>query len=213
MTMGGNFGELSGIDDSTNLVINADGTGSMTFEGETVAFGWTYDGNNSISLKSTDANNTALQEAVSVTYEDGALMLTMEMDGEEATLIYTQDGNYAGAKQITMDGAKAITSESELIGKWNLVGLNMMGVSMYGDAESLASAFGGSDTSITFEQGGTATFSGQSATWKVDSNGATVTFEGLSGTADCPIMMLDGDLVIDASETLGGMEFIELFSK
>ena len=212
VTMGGNLGEVTGVDEDTDLVINADGTGSMTFSGDKVDIAWT-ENKEGISIKPSNAENAELAGEITATYEDGALFVTMAMDGQEGMLIYTQDGTYAGVKQISMEGAKAITSESELLGTWKLAGLNMMGVSMYGDSESLSAAMSSMDPYLKFDKDGIATWSGMSCTWKVDASGSTLTYEGLNGQATSPILMSDDGIVIDASGIMSGLELIELFEK
>ena len=214
LTMGGNFADLAGVQEDTSLVIKTDGTGSMTMEGETIELVWTEAGSDAITIKSPDESKAALAEGVPITYKDGALFMEMEMEGDKGTIIYTQDGNYAGAKQISMDATKPISSDSELLGTWKLVGMNMGGVSLYGNADALAAMTGGNDTSITFEAGGVAKIGDtESGTWAIDSNGATLTTEGTSGTVACPIAMLDGELAVDYSAAFGGVDFIMLFAK
>ena len=140
--------------------------------------------------------------------------MEMVQDDQSATIIFTQDGTYAGAKQISMAEATPITSEADLIGTWKLVGMDMMGISIYGDADSLGSMMGGeADGTITFEQGGVAKSSSGDESWAIDENGATYTTKGLSGDVACPVMKLGDEIAIDASETMGGVELIMVFAK
>lgn len=212
ITMSG-FHELDETGEKTTLVINTDGTASMALDEESVTFSWALEGDDAIYMtKQSDTEATA-QQAILLELKDGALFFPYEYNGEEATLIYTQDGTYAKARQITLDGAKPITSEDELLGTWKLVGFNMGGLSMVGDAEALEAAMYGGDTSITFEKGGTVTMSAGNGAWAIDEDGATLTSESLTGDMTGTVMKQGDELVIDFTAAFGGVEFIEVFAK
>ena len=139
-----------------------------------------------------------------------SVTMTMENDGFNGTMILTKDGTYAKLTTIDAEGAKAITSESALIGNWNLCGVNMMGVSMYGSAEDLAAVSGDSDMTLVIEQGGSAKIMGGDATWSVGSDGASISIDGVT----IPVQALDnGNLVVDASGITGGMSVVLVYSK
>ena len=158
----------------------------------------------------TTAEITVNDNAVPLSYEDGAILVTMENDGFNGTMILTKDGTYAKLTTIDTEGAKAITSESALIGNWNLCGVNMMGVSMYGSAEDLAAVSGDSDMTLVIEQGGSAKIMGGDATWSVGSDGASISIDGVT----IPVQALDnGNLVVDASGITGGMSVVLVYSK
>ena len=209
--MGGNFGQMTGMSEDSNMIINADGTGKLEFDENSGDFAWTQEGADSIWV-SPQSDEVSTQQAILVTYKDDALFVPMEQDGQTVTLIFTKDGTYAGAKQITLDGAKPITSESQLLGKWTLVGMNMGGISMYGDAEAMKAAMGGTDASLTFKESGTIEQESGEATWAIDANGATMTSTDITGTNTVPIVAVGDDIAIDYSQTYG-MEFIILMSK
>lgn len=204
---------MLGFTDSGKLTINADGTGEMTLGEQPGSFKWTASGDDTIVL--TPIVDGAESDAtVTVTSKDDALFMDMEQDGQSATIIFTHDGTYEGAKLINMAEATPITSEAELIGTWKLVGMDMMGISIYGDADSLGNMMGAeADATITFEEGGVATSSTGTDSWAVSADGATYTTKGLSGEVVCPVMKLGDEIAIDASETMGGMEFIMVLAK
>lgn len=198
-------GDLSMVLEDNNIVVtlNADGTANMAMGDESYDFTWKTTGD-------TTAEATVNDNTVPLSYEDGAVFMTMESDDFSGTIILTEDGTYTKLATVTADGAKAITSEDALVGTWKLCAMNMLGVSMYGEPEALAAAGGSTDTSITFEKGGKVTLMGEEATWTVDANGASIDD---AGTA-VPVQMLDnGNLVMDLSDMLGGMQMIMVFSK
>lgn len=210
ITVSGDFTEVLGGDSSNvSLSIKKDGTGSLTFKDEPVDITWAQKGDNAITV--TPVKESDGITAVDVAFENNALTMEMSDDEFTGTLIFTADGKYADAKEITADGAQAITSEDALVGTWKLTGINMMGMSMYGSSEDLAAAMGSvSDTSLTFEKGGTVKAFGQDETWKVGPDGATVTSNG----TEVPVKAIGDDIVIDASAQLGGaIQILMVFSK
>ena len=78
------------------------------------------------------------------------------------------------------------------------------------DSKALAEMAGDTDMSLTIEKGGSATLTGEDATWAIDANGASITLDGVT----IPLKMLDdGKLIIDMSDILGGMSMIMVYSK
>ena len=209
--MGGNFGEMLGVDNGIAMTLNADGTGSMVYGEETVDLSWATEGSDAIYV-TVQGGELATQEAMLVSYKDDALFMPFEEDGQQATLIFTKDGNYAGAKQISVADATPITSEAQLLGTWKLAGMNMGGVSMYGDVESMTAAMGGEDSSITFKEGGAVEMTGSEGTWAIDANGATLTSTDITGTNTVPVLMLGDDIAIDYSGVYG-IDFIIVMAK
>ena len=214
VTMGGNFGDLigAGSGSSSDIVINADGTGTLSFDENPSAFSWTAADADSIYI-SPQGTEASIQQTVQLTYKDEALFMPFEQDGRQMTAIFTKDGNYAGAKQITLDGAQPITSESTLLGTWNLVGVNMGGVSMYGDAQSIASAMSGGVSTITFKEGGALEMGSGEGSWSVSADGATMTVTDVMGTNTIPIVMLGDEIAIDYTKVFQGQTFIFVMAK
>ena len=200
--MVGDLGAILG-NGEVKIALNADGSVSFTMGEETVDGTWKTTGD-------TAAEITINDNAVPISYEDGAILMTMEDDGFNGAMILTKDGTYAKLSVISAEGAKAITSESALIGNWSLCGVNMMGVSMYGSAEDLAAVAGDSDMTLVIDQGGSAKIMGGDATWSVGSDGASISIDGVT----IPVQALDnGNLVIDASGITGGMSVVLVYSK
>lgn len=212
ITMGGNFGEMFGAAEGISLVINADGTGTMAMGEDSSPITWAAEGADTINVTVQSDTGATTQQAIPITLKDDALFMPFEQDGRQATIIFTKDGNYADAKQITMADAKPITSEADLLGKWALVGINMGGVSMYGDASSIAAAMGGEETSITFKEGGVLEMSTGEGSWAVDANGATLTSTDITGTNTVPVVKLGDDIAIDYSAVYG-TDFIMVLAK
>ena len=210
VTMVGDFTQLLGEDSSSiSLSIKKDGTGSMEFAGDNADITWAQKGDDAITVTPTTESDSIT--TVDVAFEDDALKMEMKDDEFSGTLIFTADGKFADAKEISIDGAKAITSEDALVGTWKLTGANMMGVSVYGDADDLTAVMGNiGDMTITFDKGGTATAFGESTTWTVGADGATLTSAG----TEIPVKALGDDIVIDAGATLGGTtQILMVFSK
>ena len=221
--MSGDFAALYDDDMEMALVVNADGTGTFTFGGEAAPFTWTEKSPTAITLEiqttsddsASDSSASASASAaaaetttVDVTCEDGALFMEMQSDDYTGTVIFTADGTFAGAKEISIASAKPITSEDALVGTWKLSGLNMMGINMYGDADALAAMAGSEDMTVTFEKGGKATMSGSDMTYTVGADGAAIDESGVT----LPILALGDDVIIDLSDVLG-MEMVMLLSK
>ena len=83
----------------------------------------------------------------------------------------------------------------------------MMGVSVYGDAATISSMAGETDTKLTFTAD-TMTFGGEEMPYTVDANGAAVT----AGELSMPIMALGDDIIMDMSGFIG-MDMVMMFSK
>lgn len=202
VTMAGDLTPILG-ENKVTLTLNADGSASMIMGEDTIDATWKTTGD-------TTAEATINEAVVPLSYKDDAVFLTMESDSFSGVMILTKDGTYANLPTISAEGAKAITSEDAIIGNWSMCGINMMGVSMYGDSATLAEISGDSDTSLNIEKGGSATLTGEAATWAIDADGASITIEGTT----IPLQMLDnGNLVMDMSELLGGTSMIMVFSK
>lgn len=214
VTMAGDFSEIMDLGEDVNLVVNEDGTGNMTIENETVTFSWSDSGDAGIELNADGAISEETGNATTLSLKDGAVFMKfVTEDSQEAYLIYTKDGNYDKAKLITMDGATDITSADELIGKWNLIGMNMMGISAYGDAENLKEISGGEDMYMEFREDGTVDMSGTTGSWTVGEGGATLTSSDISGEHTVAIKKTEDGIIMDYSESMGGMQFIVLLEK
>ena len=198
-------GDLGAILDNTEvkLVLNADGSANMVMGDETYDGTWETAGD-------TAAKVTFNGNVAPLAYNDNAVFMTMENDSFNGVMILTKDGTYPKLAAIDIENAKAITSESDLVGNWSLSGVNMMGISMYGDAKDLAAVAGDTDTSFSIEQDGSAKIMGGDATWSVGSDGASISIDGVT----VPIKAFDnGDIVVDMSGIVSGMDVVMVFSK
>ena len=96
-TMGGNFGELAGKGSGGDMIINADGSGTLELRGASEPFTWAAEDASSFYLTVQSETGPTVQQAILVTYKDGALFMPFEQDGQQMTAVFTKDGNYAGA--------------------------------------------------------------------------------------------------------------------
>lgn len=215
--MAGNFTELLELSDEGNgnvtLTINADKTGVINLGDESAKFTWELKSDDVITI-TPETETEKVGETADISYKKDALWLTIVQEEQEASLIYTKDGIFADAKDFNMADAKAITSKDELIGKWTLTGMKLMGIAMYGDAEALKNATnGGEEVSINFKEDGTAEMNGNAGTWEVTADGATMTSTDVTGTHTYPVKKLGDDIVLDGSELLNGNEYLMVLSK
>ena len=214
--MAGNFTELLELSDegggSVDLTINADKTGIINLGDESANFTWELKSDDVITI-TPETETEKVGTTADISYKEDALWLTIEQEDQEASLIYTKDGVFAGAKDFSMADATPITSKDELIGKWTMSGLKMMGISMYGDAEALKNSTGGEEIYIDFKEDGTTEMSGKGGTWEVTQDGASMTSEEINGTFTYPVKKLGDDIVVDCSAMLNGTEYLVVLSK
>jgi len=208
----GNFDAfLSENASATQLVLKEDGTGEFSLGENTAQVKWESADNKAVKLTVEGAEGTT---EVNATLEGDALKLDMtdSSSGElNGNLVLSKDGTYAGAKIIDMANAKDVTSEKDLIGTWNLCGLNMMGMSAYGDMAALQQISGNAeaaDMTVVFEEGGKVILTGQEATYTVGPDGTTIDIAGIV----VPVKMNGNELYVDLTETLG-MEMCMCFEK
>ena len=211
ITVTGDYSAILGSEstETMGLTIKEGGTGSMSFAGDATDITWELKGDDTIAV--TPTSESSSMEAVDVVAKDDSLQMTMSDDELTGTVVFTKDGTWADAKEITADAATAITSESDLIGTWKMSGASMAGMTMYGDADALSAAMGTElDSTLVFEQGGKAKAFGEDATWSIGSDGAVIESSGIQ----IPVKALGDDLVIDGSSFMGGsVTFLMVFSK
>ncbi len=205
------YGDLTNVvgAQSNPLTISKDGTGSLSFAGNTVKFTWTQAGDNAINLsfeQTGDSNSSPL--GTSMTYKDGILSLEMSGDGNTGALMFSKDGKAPGLDPITMDNAKPITSKDALVGTWKMTAASSGNQYMKGEPDAISSAIGMPDASITFNADGTATAFGSKTSWTVDSNGAALA----EGEISVPVMALGDNIAIDLGKIMG-TSMIAVFSK
>ena len=215
--MAGNFTELLELSDEGNgnvtLTVNADKTGVINLGDESAGFTWELKSDDVMTITpQTDTDKVG--ETADISYKEDALWLTIEQDEQEASLIYTKDGIFPDAKDFRLSDATPITSDKDLIGKWSLSGLKLMGIAMYGEGEALKNATNGTDMYIDFKEDGKAEISnGSGGSWEVDSEGAAITYSDSMGTHTLPVLKLGDDIVVDSSELLNGNEYLMVLSK
>lgn len=214
--MAGNFTELLELSDEGNgnvtLVINADKTGIINLGDESTNFTWEMKSDDVITI-TPETDTDKVGQTVDISYKEDALWLTIVQEEQEASLIYTREGVFAGAKDFNMADATPISSEKDLLGKWTLSGLKMMGIAMYGTGDALKNATGSEEIYLEFKDGGVLDSSGSEGSWEISSEGASVTYSDSLGTHTCPVKKLGDDIVVDSSELLNGSEYLLILSK
>lgn len=207
ITMVGDFATVAavfgGADDAEaaeayNMTIELkdDGTGAMTMGSESRGITWSESGG-TVTITGDSESSTAMTG----TFENGVLTFNTD-DESNMIIIMTQDGTYTGGKTYDVSKAAPITSENTLVGTWKLVGVNMMGVSMTGDAASMAELFGYDTSNVTFSAGGTVNVFGDDSTYTVGSDGAKI-FDNVETDLAMDLLLLDDNIVIDMSSALG----------
>ena len=196
------------------LSIAADGTGSLDIDNDHATFKWQQAGDDAITVSSLSGEGSldVLDDTFNVSFKDDTLSFAIKGDGMEGSLVFSKDGNVKWMRTISMDDAKKISSEDVLSGTtWNLTGVAMQGLSMYGDADTIASFMPSSmkSTSIKFKKDGTVDFMGEEATWKITDKGNAII---KSGESKVSVKSLDDDIVMDLSE-YAGTDLVMLLSK
>ena len=199
--MAGDFSQLLGNEANMTISLKEGGTGSAVVNDETQDITWKAENDSTVSMVADGSTITGV-------VEDGIMKVEMQDSNFTGEMLLSKDGTVPAIKEITADGAQAITSEDALVGAWKLSGLNIAGMTAYGDAEQLAQLAGGADTSMTIEKGGTGTLMGETVEWSVGADGAAVSMSGF----EIPVMASGDEVMIDLSEAFGGT-FIMLFSK
>ena len=95
--MDGSSGELTGTGSGGNMVVNADGSGTLELGGTSGPFTWAAEDASSFYLTVQSETGPTAQQAILVTYKNGALFMPFEQDDQQTTAVFTKDGNYAGA--------------------------------------------------------------------------------------------------------------------
>lgn len=227
VTIAGNWSTVLGEEMSLTMTVNEDGTGTMAYNDESVDFKWTAaESGNGITVSPTDAeqvasglssilsgsdgSDSATAESLDLTYDDAnqAVVLSAETDDAQASVYLTADGKLASMPAISAEGSEAIASADQLVGDWKLIGVNMMGITMYGDAESLAAMIGDTDMSMSLAEDGTGAMVGSDVTWTVGDDGATITAAGMN----VPVTA-QGDSIVTDLTSAYGIEMIMVYSK
>ena len=181
----------------------------MSYFGETVNFTWELSDDETLvatleQTESSDTDESALADTntLSFVYQNGALVATLPMDEQEATMTFTADGTEADLQAIDLSKATAVTSADQLTGTWQMSAMCMMGMTAYADPASLAQIYGGGtdvDVSLTFGDDGLVNFMGSDATLVVDDEGAKIDMTYLQ----FPIKQIDDMLIVDTVGLFG----------
>lgn len=227
VTIAGDWSAVLGEEANLTMTVNEDGTGTMAYNDESADFKWAAaESGNGITVSPTDAEKVAsglssilsgsgdgdstATESFDLTYDDAnqAVVLSEETDGAQASVYLTADGKLASMPTISVDDTEAIASADQLVGDWKLTGVNMMGITMYGDAESLATMIGDTDMSMSLAEDGTGTMAGSDVSWAIGDDGATIT----AADMDVPVTAQGDSIVTDLSSAYG-IEMVMVYSK
>lgn len=239
LTVSGDFSGFLGSNVEAKFTFEAGGTGKAVFGEQSNDFSWTVneageavvtmqkaadDAASSASAEAPEGSEAAAaaaegaadslmgNSAEPITFKlDGDVLSAQgETNGQTMTLYLTKDGKLAGAKEINMADATPITSAADLEGEWTLVGMNMFGMTMYGDADSIAQMANGADMTLTFNADGTCVMSGSQANYSVGPEGAVISSNG----TDIPVALLDDGIAIDAGAAAGaGIQMVLYYAR
>lgn len=204
--------DTSEIDTSQGVVsvtVAQGGTGSMSYLGESVNLTWELSNDETLvatleRAETSEADESVLADTntISFVYQNGALVASLPMDEQEATMTFTADGTVADLQAIDLSKAIAVTSADQLTGTWQMSAMCMMGMTAYSDPASLAQIYGGGsdvDVSLTFGDDGSVNFMGSDAMLVVDDEGAKIDMTYLQ----LPIKQIDDMLIIDTGGLFG----------
>jgi hypothetical protein len=194
--------------------INDDGTGDIVLgskDDTAIPLTWALKSDDVITADLDNATEYTA-EKIELTFKNDALWLDMSKDDETATGIFTHDGVYPDAKVIKMDEAEAITSKDDLVGNWVMTGMQMLGISMYGDPEAMKEQNNGQEIFMNFKDDGTVEMAATAGTWKIDENGATLYASDITGDYAVPVKKMGDDIVVDYSAVYNA-EWIFVLSK
>lgn len=211
MTIVGDFGKSFETVGDMSLTVNQDGTGSIKMADESDDFTWELEGENFIVLAGEN-----LAEGLTVEYKNDMLVFEMNDESFSGKAYFSKDGTFGALKPISAGEGTSVTSKDALVGTWNLAGVSMLGMTLYGDAESLSQLGVGTDLKLTFNEDGTATAFGEAATWEIGENGATVVSDPSDSATQMRILTVGDYLALDASEmmgAIGGDDMLMLFQK
>lgn len=219
VTIAGDLSAVLGDALDMQIAIAEGGTGAIAFNGESVDFAWEAAGDDAIALtvaadeETAEDLTSALGSAggdatLNLAYEDGALVMAVNEDAEDGKLFFTQDGTVQGAAVIDITAGTPITDESALVGDWKLAGMSMMGMSVYGDAETIAAMAGSTDMSLSLAAGGTGTLAGEEIAYTVGADGAAIGADGVM----LPLLALGDGIALDMTE-VAGLEMVLVYTK
>ena len=195
----GDFTSVLGDKTGAALSLKADGTGTMSMQGETTDVKWESSDGKTLSITSTESKD---ETAITGALDGDVLRLDLSDEKFTGKMIFTADGAYDEAVVIDTASAKPITSADALVGDWKLVGFVMSGLTMYGTADQLASVMGTEIVpTASFTADGKVNLMGSESTYTVDSNGAAVAF----GSSTLPVKAIDDKIVVDWGESASGM--------
>lgn len=215
--------ELAGEDISIVVKLANEGTGSMSVGPNNTEVTWELVDDDNIKIKllndfGEEGNESKEPPVIDATYGDGELRLDMsnasadDSEGEEGlaegvtegVMVLTPDGTSDKIQAVTLDDATKITSKDALVGDWNLCGIGMFGLYMYGDTENVSKVMGDESNTVSFKSDDTCKFFDADGTYKVGNDGAVVSVQEM-GDEGVPVLALGDDIVVDMSTFFGAL--------
>ncbi len=216
LQMYGDFASVLGTKDGAVLNLKEDGSGKMSYGEEGGEVTWKLTGDTAIEVTpKEESGEESTTTTLPVTYDKDNKALTMEMKDDTTSVIFTftADGTIAGMPNISLSGAKAITSLDQIKGDWKICGAGIGGAIMIGDANELAAmGISGLDTALSIKDDGTLASDSSSKGEKITINEQGASVVSQIGTVS--LKLSDNYLLMDLSEILGQSEEIyAIFSK
>ena len=209
VTMVGNLATILGDGYTFSMTLKEDGTGTFAVSGESVNVTWSQVSDESIVVTATNPDSEGMSEPIEFFYANGVLTGSMVQEGQTTTLMFSKDGTVPGALEINAANGRPITQESDLVGDWKISGMSMMGLSIYGDSNTIATMSGNTaEVNLNVQPGGTATFGGQEITYTVGPNGASLNADGVA----IPVMALGDGIMVDLTQ-IAQMDMFLAYSK
>ncbi|MBO7673991.1 MAG: hypothetical protein J6S63_03145 [Atopobiaceae bacterium] len=212
VTLTGDLSAFMQAETGMTLEIKDDGTGSFALGEQSIAFTWKLDGSDiELTFADDDPDKEANWDSKVArgSLEGETLTLDME-DILNAKLLFSKTGTIDGIFVIDAASAAPITSEDQVPGEWKLSGMNIMGLSVYGDADALSAMSGQSlNANLTLNEDGTGALSEAPVTWTTDKDGTTLTSVGV----ELPLKSVDDTHVVLDMSSLLGTDLTLLYTK
>lgn len=184
-------GSLADSDMGTNssYTLNADGTGSMSINGEETDLTWDIVDDEHLSVASEGAEAQVLRYAE----EEDALYMDATDDDPDVIVLGrgTDMGVYYG---LALDEAEPVESLDDVVGSWTIYGMANSDAMFYGDPDALPNQLEDMESyTLTIEEDGTATLGAATGLEVVEQDGGVVLVQG---DKEMPLTMLDDILLL-----------------
>ena len=216
LTIVGDFTMFMEEDENMVIVLDKGGNGNMSFGDDSIDVSWELKSDDVVTLSVANDSDEAdesetvdaivAQETLDLTYEDGELVMEIDDEDFSGVMTFSADGTTKRYPELAPSAFMDLTSADGLAGAYGLSGVNVQGVTMYGEPEALAEITGEStDTSMTLNEDGTAVLLGYDVTWEVGDDGGKIV---LDESHVIPMSAIGTGLVLDFSELYGSSMYM-----